>query len=301
MPVAKKTVTKKTVTKKAAPKKAVSKKTPSKAKAADKKVKAKNVIVEKTPSKAKATDKKVKAKNVVAKKTPSKAKAAVKKTPSKAKAAAKKKVKAKNVVKVKKDNKKNIANMTFYFPKTKNANKLKLTEQGRYFITKPEDAEAISKIITEYVKTPKTKTITDATAGMGGNTINFASHFKKVQAVEVDKENFEVLKNNVDVFGLKNVDLINKDYLTEAKNLKQDVIFIDAPWGGKKKHKFIRLQLGEKFLPDLLNELKGKADFMVFRAPGNFDYGYMMRKIEYPHVDVRFVPNRNWKVIVVYN
>jgi tRNA G46 methylase TrmB len=191
--------------------------------------------------------------------------------------------------------------ISFFFPKTKNMNKLKMIE--RQIVTKPDDAENITKIIKDYVKTPGTKVITDATAGIGGTTINFANHFKSVNAVEIDKNVFEALKNNVGVYGLKNVELINKDYLTVAKDLKQDVIFIDAPWssaGGKKKHKLMRIQLGEKFLADVLNELKDKAEYYVFTVPGNFDYGFFMRNIQYEHVDVRMVPNRTWKVIVVY-
>jgi tRNA/tmRNA/rRNA uracil-C5-methylase (TrmA/RlmC/RlmD family) len=191
--------------------------------------------------------------------------------------------------------------ISFFFPKTKNMNKLKMIE--RQIVTKPDDAENITKIIKEYVKTPGTKVITDATAGLGGTTINFANNFKSVNAVEIDKEVFEALKNNVGVYGLKNVELINKDYLTVCKDLKQDVIFIDAPWsstGGKKKHKLMRIQLGEKFLAEVLNELKDKAEYFVFTVPGNFDYGFFMRNIQYEHVDVRMVPNRTWKVIVVY-
>jgi tRNA/tmRNA/rRNA uracil-C5-methylase (TrmA/RlmC/RlmD family) len=191
--------------------------------------------------------------------------------------------------------------ISFFFPKTKNMNKLKMIE--RQIVTKPDDAENITKIIKEYVKTPGTKVITDATAGLGGTTINFANNFKSVNSVEIDKDVFEALKNNVGVYGLKNVELINKDYLTVCKDLKQDVIFIDAPWsstGGKKKHKLMRIQLGEKFLAEVLNELKDKAEYFVFTVPGNFDYGFFMRNIQYEHVDVRMVPNRTWKVIVVY-
>jgi hypothetical protein len=38
-------------------------------------------------------------------------------------------------------------------------------------------------------------TITDATACIGGDTINFAFYFGHVHSIEINKENFEVLEN----------------------------------------------------------------------------------------------------------
>ena len=107
----------------------------------------------------------------------------------------------------------------------------------------------------------------------------------------------------MDVFKLKNVDLINKDYLEAMKDLKQDVVFIDAPWGGdhkQKKYKFIRLNLSGKPLSQVINDLEGKAKHVVFKAPGNFDFGDFMKNIKYPNVDVKNIPDRHWKIIVVH-
>jgi len=191
-------------------------------------------------------------------------------------------------------------NMTKYFPLTKDVDKLQLAPKGRRAITLPDDAELITGIITEYVKTPKTKVITDATAGYGGNTINFAGTFKSVNAVENDKETFDMLKNNVEVFKLKNVELINDDFVKVAGELKQDVTFIDAPHGDKK-FKFERLRLSDKFLTDILNGYSDNAKHVVLKVPNNFDYGNFMHFIKYKYVDIRKIPDKHWMLVVIYN
>ena len=75
--------------------------------------------------------------------------------------------------------------------------------------------------------------ITDATAGIGGNTISFANNFFKVNAIEINKKRFDFLKNNINVYNFNNVEIINNDYIKIMKTLKQDIVFIDPPWGGR--------------------------------------------------------------------
>ena len=155
----------------------------------------------------------------------------------------------------------------------------------------------ITNIITEYVKTPKTKVITDATAGYGGNTINFAGVFKSVNAVENDKETFDMLQNNIEVFKLKNVELLNKDFVEVAKDLKQDVTFIDAPHGDTK-FKYERLRLSGKFLTDVVNELDN-AKHIVLKVHKNFDYGNFMHFITYKNVVIVKIPDKQWMLIII--
>ena len=304
----KKTPSKTTVTKKTTVK-STKAKTPSKTKA-----KTPSKTKSKTPSKTKSKSKKVNDKKKIkpsdviktnSKKTETKSKKNNKKsdTKNKGKKNEPKKSKPSNVVDRGSQMANNNTNMSQYFPKTtpaSNAKKLQLTQAGKHFMIKPEDAELISDVIKDYVTTPKTKIITDATAGMGGSTINFAKNFKGVHAVEKDKTHFDILKNNVDIYKLNNVDLINKDYSEVYKDLKQDVVFIDAPWGGPKKFKFVRLQLSGIPLTTILNDLDGKASHFVLKVPLNFDFGNFMRGIKYEKVDIKNIPNKNYKILVVY-
>jgi 16S rRNA G966 N2-methylase RsmD len=100
-----------------------------------------------------------------------------------------------------------------------------------------------------------------------------AKYFKHVNAIELDKTNFTVLSNNIDVYGYKNINLINGDSTVELNKLNQDVIYIDAPWGGRdyKKFKQLRLFLGKMELSDIYNKFNNRTKLFIFKVPYNYD------------------------------
>ena len=106
--------------------------------------------------------------------------------------------------------------------------KLKSDTEGLYSLSHKEDADLLSKIIKDRYGELK---ILDGTAGIGGNTISFALHFKNVISVEKNTERFEYLKENINSLNL-NVKLINGNVLDYIKMEIFDVIFLDPPWGG---------------------------------------------------------------------
>jgi tRNA/tmRNA/rRNA uracil-C5-methylase (TrmA/RlmC/RlmD family) len=116
--------------------------------------------------------------------------------------------------------------------------KLKITEEGSYSITRRRDAERIMNILNATFKNIKDLTITDVTACIGGDTLNFALRFKHVHSIELNTENFEALTNNVQVYGCNNVTLHNADSV-KLFNWNTHVLYLDPPWGGKdyKQHK----------------------------------------------------------------
>src|SRR5690606_15925078 len=116
--------------------------------------------------------------------------------------------------------------------------------------------------------------ITDGTANNGSDTINFASTFKNINAIELDPINFKVLMNNVKIYKCDNVKLFNGDSLNLVKQLKQDVIYLDLPWGGPEyKTKYsVQLFLSKLELSDVYLELKSYAKFFVFKVPKNYDF-----------------------------
>ena len=121
------------------------------------------------------------------------------------------------------------------FPRLENItdiSKLRIDKVGEYSISIPEDAQKTSKIILQIINNNDI-IITDATAGVGGNSISFADNFKLVNSIELDPNRFEYLKNNLSIYKLKNIKLYNSDFLQIISLLKQDVVFIDPPWGGK--------------------------------------------------------------------
>ena len=175
------------------------------------------------------------------------------------------------------------------FPQKKDVDfsKLLLTEEGIYSISKPDDSEIISRKIEKILG--RDIVVTDSTANVGGNCINFAERFKGVNAVEIDELSFKVLKRNVQVFGLdEKVNVVFGNYLVEFDKLKQDVIFIDAPWGGRGYKDLEVLDLclndavGKKiYVGNIVRRLlvERMARMVVIKVPFNFSF----RKFDNDH------------------
>jgi len=186
--------------------------------------------------------------------------------------------------------------MNIYFPEKKGVDlsKLKISSIGKYSISKPNDALIINNIIIKYFKKSKKLTITDATANNGGNTINFAFDFHQVNSVEIAKEQFDILKNNIETYGLKNVTLYNEDYLNIMKKLNQDVIFIDAPWGGPLyyKQKDLDLFLGKQNLVNIVKDLYDGMAFKlcVLKVPKNYNFSRLFAKFPNIKFDIHSLP-----------
>jgi 16S rRNA G966 N2-methylase RsmD len=168
-----------------------------------------------------------------------------------------------------------------FFPPNKNINtsKLQLTTIGEYSITHYEVSTEINNIIRDHMGDTTKLTITDATAGMGGNTIKFAEEFKHVNAVEYLSLHCQVLKNNIDVYNLKNVKIYCDDYTKIMRKIKQDVVFIDAPWGNRsyKKIDKLRLCLGKKSIEEITNKVNAKL--VVLKVPHNFDFEECKKRV----------------------
>lgn len=165
--------------------------------------------------------------------------------------------------------------MEEFFPKKSGVvySKLKLTPEGEYSITKRKDGEVLLKYMKSILKTTKDKHITDLTGNVGGDTILFGLHFKKVDSIELNPENFEALKNNVETFGLENVELHQGDS-TKIFNWKTDVLYIDAPWGGPdyKENKELDLYLGDKRVDEFVQEVRDKAKYIFLKVPRNYKF-----------------------------
>lgn len=153
---------------------------------------------------------------------------------------------------------------------------LKLTEEGKYSITRRRDSERIIAVISQLVDDIKTKSITDANGCIGGDTINFGLHFKLVHSIELNKDNFEALMSNVNTYQLQNVILHNGDS-TALFNWKTDVLYIDPPWGGPeyKTKKDLDLYMSSKRIDQWLEEIlmrKNRPNYIFLKLPQNFNF-----------------------------
>ena len=170
---------------------------------------------------------------------------------------------------------------TYYFPEKRDIdyNKIMITTEGRYSISDKKGSSKLVELIERYFHS-KDLVINDATGNNGSDTIELALKFKKVNSIELDKINHKALSNNVNVFNLKNVDVFLGDSLKVIPTLKQDVIYIDAPWGGSdyKDQERLCLYLGDSELSDIYNKFKNKTRLFVFKIPKNYDFTYFIQK-----------------------
>jgi hypothetical protein len=154
--------------------------------------------------------------------------------------------------------------------------KLQMTPEGEYSITKRRDGEVLMRHMKSVIKGIKQKTIADLTGNVGGDTILFALNFKQVYSFEMDKENFEALQNNVEVFGLKNVELKHGDS-TKLYHGNTDVLYIDAPWGGPdyKEKKDLDLFLGTERVDLYVQKIMEKEthpEYVFLKLPANYNF-----------------------------
>jgi 16S rRNA G966 N2-methylase RsmD len=154
--------------------------------------------------------------------------------------------------------------------------RLKTTDEGSYSITRRRDAERIMNVLRSVFKEMKTMTITDSTACIGGDTLNFASNFSHVHSIELNNENFQALTNNVQVYGFNNVTLHNADSV-ELFNWNTHVLYIDPPWGGKeyKKHTKLDLFMSNKRLDCWIEEIlsrKNRPNYIILKLPSNYNF-----------------------------
>jgi hypothetical protein len=176
--------------------------------------------------------------------------------------------------------------MSFYFQPQDSVimSQLQMSKVSLYSTTPWKEANFISRTIINFygdknILTPiygKEPIITDATANVGGNTISFyLNGIKQVNAVEIDEQTCKMLKNNLTSYHLPTQTVHCQDYVDLYRQLQQDVVFLDPPWGG---HNYLRnpsldLYLGDKNIIDICYDLINEkyASLLVLKVPINFN------------------------------
>ena len=157
--------------------------------------------------------------------------------------------------------------------------KLKIDYESLYSITLPQTSNEIVQLIIDYLTKEKidykSSTIIDATAGVGGDTISFSFHFKKVYSIEINPNRYSFLVNNLNIYNIKNVVTYNSSYLNIINNLNADVIFLDPPWGGRSYKHFenLKLYLDNKPIEKVCLDILFKnipPKLIVLKLPNNY-------------------------------
>jgi 16S rRNA G966 N2-methylase RsmD len=167
----------------------------------------------------------------------------------------------------------NVAKRDFLFrfvPQTTRT-RLKLDEESLYSTTDQMTAEKITKDILRFV--PRTSSITDATACIGGTALAFSKEFAYVNAIELNDVRFKYLVHNLHELHAVNVNCIRGDSLEECTKLDQQVIFIDPPWGGPeyKNKTRVSLSMCNVSLSSICHTLYNHTAYIVIKVPTNFD------------------------------
>jgi 16S rRNA G966 N2-methylase RsmD len=175
------------------------------------------------------------------------------------------------------DNNCNVKLKIRLFPYIEDINKmkkLKIDKDSIYYISIREDADIITNIIKNlFIKNDIY--VTDATAGVGGNTISFAQNFKHINSIEINKIRYSYLLNNINIYNINNVNTYHANCLDILCKLYSDVIFFDPPWGGPtyKNKKNIRLKLTNLYIEDICKNIfnDNLTKYIVMKLPLNYN------------------------------
>jgi precorrin-6B methylase 2 len=154
--------------------------------------------------------------------------------------------------------------------------KLKMTPEGLYSITRRRDGERMIEFIRSKITDVPKLSVTDATACVGGDTLLFSLYFKKIDSIEWKRDNIIVLRNNVDVFGATNVTIHEGDS-TKVFNWKTDVLYVDPPWGGPEYYKipqldlFIGTQRIDVWIEEILKR-ENRPKHIILKLPSNYNF-----------------------------
>ena len=179
------------------------------------------------------------------------------------------------------------------FPVIQNNLLLKYDTEGLWSISLPTDADKISLLIQNNFGS--NINILDGTAGIGGNIISFAKYFNSVCGIEINKDRFDILKNNIKIFELNNVILINDD-CNNHLNYKYDIYFFDPPWGGKdyKNKENLRFKLGIYTLNEITCKIKSIINKpIIFKLPNNYDLN------EFSNYNYSIIKIKNYIIIII--
>lgn len=201
------------------------------------------------------------------------------------------------------------------FPKRKGIkyDKLQLTNIMSYSMAQPHIGESLLLLLKDvhnkyFSDTPINELIiTETNGGVGGLTIHLLQQFDKINVVEIQSLQIDMIKNNIKVYKLnskkKQINLYNSDYLDILYNLNQDIIISDPPWGGWDyfKKKTMKLGMNNINIIHVINELYRKNKFKVFilLAMKNYNFQEFITKMIMHKIIIKGIPNSKHFYIII--
>jgi 16S rRNA G966 N2-methylase RsmD len=175
---------------------------------------------------------------------------------------------------------------TRYFPAREGVDPtmLQINKVGAYSISRPEHARDITDHIVNFLGLvlgvqARQASIVDGTAGVGGDTLSFASAFKRVISIERDAGQFAMLENNVKQYGLKasKAAIINGDLTKLLRRMRGDCLYMDPPWNDPDREWYtkrgaVMLYLSRKPIYSIVMQALDRFTAVVIKVPYNFDF-----------------------------
>lgn len=202
----------------------------------------------------------------------------------------------------------NVLRLFPYLKDKESCDRLMIDDDSLHFITSREYANKITDIVKLYAQKLnlqcKDVVITDATAGVGGDTLTFANTFKHIHAIEIHKLRCEYLFNNVKLYNLNNIDIINDDCANVITYIDDhNVVYIDPPWGGISYKTFDKLTLPfcNMMLEEFCNKLMDRAimrrvpEVIVVKLPKNYNMKHFCSNV----INKKIYLHDLYKMIVV--
>lgn len=201
------------------------------------------------------------------------------------------------------------------FPKalsnTPKQGRLRVTDIALFSTSPPEQSRFIMNVIMAYHDSfrLKTMTITDANGCIGGNAYEFVKFFGTTNFVEISKLHTDIFVNNLQVLGLdkrNDINVITNNYLNVCSLLKQDIIFLDPPWGGSEYAAQENIDLyydksgsTEKVsITDLIRDtLSHKAKMIVLKLPKNFNVNTLLNDCGFKFKDLIIIMDKKYATI----
>ena len=130
--------------------------------------------------------------------------------------------------------------------------------------------QASSELTADFVASlmPGVETVVDLTAGLGVNTYLFSLQSHKVYAIEIDLRRAGMLRHNLNVAGVDNVQVFNDDCIEWlAKNdLDFDVAFVDPSRRVTPGKRSICIQDCEPSVEEIIKLLEGRCRRLLVKA-----------------------------------
>jgi 16S rRNA G966 N2-methylase RsmD len=157
---------------------------------------------------------------------------------------------------------------------------IRMTDEGLYSTTPYKHQEYIFKHIQSYYPDLHDKVLTIAGSCCGGDIMCSYDQFQSVHIVDISHLHIEITKHNIDAIYHTTMNLHRHlgSYTDLYKQLKQDIVFIDPPWGGHDYQKILKeLSYTDEnknkiYVDQIVDELfKNGTEMVIIKIPRTFD------------------------------